>query len=135
MGARHDLKTLIAAAAPDTWEIYGYPTQLTPLDDATKPIAIVIEQRSITAGTFSPDGDSIPVAVEIAVWIVIDASTGRDRDELEDELEAAAEQMIRILLPMPNDVWDGAAERTSYDAQKPAYQFTIRAAGALTQEV
>jgi hypothetical protein len=135
MSARSDLKTLIAEHAPATWELYGYPTQLGVLDDPNKPIAIVIEQRNITTGEFPPDGESIPVVVEIALWIVVDATTGRDRDELEDELEQATEQMIRILLPMPENVWDGAAERTSYDAQKPAYQFTIRAAGALTQEV
>lgn len=134
MGARGDLKTLIEAGAPATWDIIGYPTQLGVLDDPAKPIAIVIEQRNVAAGKFSPDGDSIPIDVELVVWIVVDATQGDDRDELEDLLEESVEQMIRLLVPMPNDNWDGTAERTSYDTQKPAYQFTIRAPGVITQE-
>lgn len=134
MSARSDLKTLIQADAPDAWEIYGYPTQLGVLDDPNKPIAVVIEQRTIAAGQFSPDGDSIPVTTELALWVVIDATLGDSRETIEDLLDTAVEQMIRILLPMPGSNWDGTAERTSYDAQKPAYQFTIRATGALTQE-
>lgn len=134
MSARSDLADLIQASAPDTWEIYPYPLQLGTFEDASKPVAIVIEQRNIGASQFSPDGVEIPVAVELAVWVVVDATRGDSRADVEDLLEDAAEQLIRILLKLPDDSWDGTAERTGYDAQKPAYQFTIRAAGAITEE-
>lgn len=132
MGARHDLKTLIADTAPDDWEIYGYPTQLGPLDNPAKPIAVIIEQRTITAGRTSPDETGIPVDVELTVWVLTDATLGDDRDAVEDRLELAAETMIRILEQLPEQVWDGTATRNQYDPQKPAYDFTIRANGALT---
>lgn len=134
MGARHDLRDLIALSAPAEWDIIGYPTQLNALDDPAKPVAIVIEQRTITAGRTSPDDAGIPVDVELTVWVIVDASRGDDRDEVEDRLEAAAEQMIQILEQLPEQVWDGTANRNQYDPQKPAYDFTIRATGALTPE-
>jgi hypothetical protein len=133
MGARHDLKTLIQESAPTDWEIYGYPTQLGPLDDPTKPIAVIIEQRTITAGRTSPDDENgIPVDVDLTVWVLTDATLGDDREAIEDRLEAATEHMIRILEQLPEQVWDGTATRNQYDQQKPAYDFTIRAHGALT---
>jgi hypothetical protein len=134
MSARATLAALIADAAPNTWDIIAYPTRLAPLDDATKPVAIVVEQRNVAAGGFSPDGVSIPVSVTLAVWVVVDATRGANPDEVEDELEAAVEQMVRILTPLPEHVWDGNATRDAYDNQKPAYLFTIRADGALTEE-
>lgn len=135
MGARHDLRDLIAADAPADWDIIGYPTQLAPLDNPHKPVAINIEQRSITTGRTSPDeAGNIPVLVELTVWVIVDATRGADRDEVEDRLEAAAEQMIRILEKVPDQWWDGSATRNQFDPQKPAYDFTIRAAGALTPE-
>lgn len=135
MGARHDLRDLIAASAPDTWDIIAYPTQLNQLDDPSKPVAIIIEQRTIAAGRTSPDDvHGIPVDVELTVWVIVDASLGGDRDQVEDDLEVAAEQMIRILEQLPDQVWDGTATRNQYDPQKPAYDFTIRATGALTPE-
>lgn len=134
MSARSQLRTLIAENAPDTWDIHPAPVSLRPLDDPATPVAIVIEQRAITAGAFSPDMNGLALAVELLVWVVVDGSLGDDADDVEDRLEAAAEQMIRILEPLPNHVWDGAASRDAYDDQKPAYMFTIRAAGALTTE-
>ena len=134
MGARHDLRDLIAANAPDGWEIIGHPAQLNALDDPTKPVAIVIEQRTITAGRTSPDVNGIPVDVDLTVWVVVDASLGDDREQVEDRLELAAEQMIRILEQLDEQTWAGAAGRNQYDPQKPAYDFTIRAQGALIPE-
>lgn len=135
MSARSDLAGLIREHMPDSWQLHDHPIGLLPFDDAGKPVAVVIEQRSITAGTTPPAGDQLRVGVELALWVVVDGSRGADSGDLEDQLEAAAEQMIAILEPLPEHVWDGAAVRDAYDAQKPAYQFTIRAAGALTQEV
>lgn len=135
MSVRSELRDLIAADAPASWEIYPYPLQLGPFEDAAKPVAIVIEQHTLTAGRTSPDTvNGIPVDVELTIWVVVDATRGDDREQVEDELEAAAEQMIRILEALPDQSWDGTANRNQYDAQKPAYDFTIRAAGALTQE-
>ena len=135
MSARSDLKDLITASAPAGWEIYGYPTQLGPFEDASKPVAVVIEQRTMTAGRNSPDDENgIPVDIELTVWVIVDATRGDSRDEVEDELEDAAEQMIRILEAIPDQWWDGVATRNQYDTQKPAYDFTIRAAGAITPE-
>lgn len=135
MGARHDLRDLIAADAPAEWDIIAYPMQLPPLDDPAKPVAIIIEQRTLTAGRTSPDEvNGIPVDVELTVWVIVDATHGDTREQVEDLLEDAAEQMIRILEAIPEQSWDGTATRNQYDPQKPAYDFTIRAAGALTQE-
>lgn len=134
MGARHDLRDLIVAGAPDHWVVIGYPAQLNTLDDPSKPVAIVIEQRTITAGRTSPDANGIPVDVELTVWVIVDASLGGDRDDVEDRLENAAEQMIRILEQLDEQSWDGTAGRNQYDPQKPAYDFTIRAHGALIPE-
>lgn len=135
MSVRSDLADLITADAPDTWEIYPYPLQLGTFEDAEKPVAIVIEQRTMTAGRTSPDDENgIPVDVELTVWVIVDATRGDKREQVEDLLEDAAEQMIRILEAMPEQSWDGTATRNQYDPQKPAYDFTIRAAGALTQE-
>ncbi|OJU42020.1 MAG: hypothetical protein BGN97_04500 [Microbacterium sp. 69-10] len=135
MGARHDLRDLIAASAPDTWDIIAYPTQLSPLDNPAKPVAIVIEQDTIASGDTSPDDEhGIPVTVTLNVWVIVDATLGSDREQVEDDLEAAAERMIRILEQLPDQWWDGTANRNQYDPQKPAYDFTIRAAGALTPE-
>lgn len=135
MSARSDLAGLIAAVAPDTWDVIPHPTRLRTFDNPAKPVAIVIEQHAIQSGPFSPDGVAIPVEVALAVWVVVDGSRGEEAGPIEDQLEDAVEQMIRILEPMPDHVWDGTAERGSYDDQKPAYQFTIRAPGALTTEV
>ena len=133
MSARASLRDFITASAPDTWEIYGYPTQLGPFEDASKPVAVVIEQRTMTAGRNSPDDENgIPVDVELTVWVIVDATRGDNRDQVEDQLEDAAEQMIRILEAIPDQWWDGTATRNQYDPQKPAYDFTIRAAGAIT---
>lgn len=134
MSARSDLRDLIAADAPEDWEIIPYPTQLNTLDDPRKKVAIVIEQRTITSGRTSPDADGIPIEVELVVWVIVDATRGDDRDGVEDRLEAAAEQMIRILEQLPDHVWDGSTTRNQYDPQKPAYDFTIRAHGALIPE-
>ena len=134
MSARSDLRDLIAADAPDDWEITAYPAQLGPLDNPAKPIAIVIEQIAIAAGRTSPDAKGIPVSVELHVWVIVDATRGDDRDEVEDRLEDATEQMIRILETLPEHNWDGTANRNQYDPQKPAYDFTIRAEGALITE-
>ena len=134
MTARSQLKDLIEAAAPDDWDVYGHPLNLPPLDDPAKPVAIVVEQRAINAGAFSPDSNGIPTSVELRVWVVVDGTLGDDLGDVEDTLEAATETMLRILEPLPEHVWDGAANRDSYDEQKPAYTFTIRAAGALTPE-
>lgn len=131
MSARTDLQQLIAPAAPSTWEIYPYPVKLAPLEDAAKPVALVIEQRTIAAGQFSPDDAGIPVVADLAVWVVVDATRGDDLADVEELLEDAALQLIRILQQLPEDNWDGTAERTSYDPQKPAYQFTISAAGTI----
>lgn len=134
MGARTDLAALISAAAPAGWDVIPYPTQLQPLDNPDKPVAVVIEQRAITAGRTSPDPNGTPVAVELTVWVIVDASRGDDRADVEDRLEEAAEALVLIFEELPDDMWDGTATRNQYDPQKPAYDFTIRAAGALTQE-
>lgn len=134
MGARHDLRDLIVASAPADWDVIGYPKQLAQLDNPAKPVAIVLEQRTITAGRTSPDADGIPVEVELTVWVIVDAALGEDRDAVEDRLEAAAEGMIRILEQLDEQIWDGTATRNQYDPQKPAYDFTIRAPGALIPE-
>jgi hypothetical protein len=134
MSARSDLAALIQGAAPATWDVIGYPARLRTLDDPAKPVAVVIEQRNIASGATSPDANGIPVAVTLAVWVIVDAARGDNAGETEDELEAAAETMIRILEPLPDHVWDGDAARDAYDNQKPAYLFQIRAAGALTEE-
>lgn len=134
MSARSDLAGLIAAVAPLTWTVHPAPVKLTPLDDADKPVAVVVEQRAMVSGTTSPDQNGIPVQVELTVWVIVDGARGEDLATIEDQLEDAAEEMIRILEPMPNHVWDGTATRDFYDEQKPAYQFTIRASGAITGE-
>ncbi|KZE91181.1 hypothetical protein [Microbacterium sp. TNHR37B] len=134
MSARSDLAELIAPDAPDTWEIHAHPVNLLPFDDPQTTVAVVIEQRSMTAGNTSPDGNGMPIAVELMLWVVVDGSRGDDTPDVEDLLEDAAATMIRILEPLPTHVWDGAATRDAYDNQKPAYQFTIRASGALTLE-
>lgn len=134
MSARSDLRDLIAASAPEGWDIIPYPTQLDPLDNADKPVAIVIEQRTLTAARTSPDENGIPVDIELTVWVIVDATRGNDRPEVEDRLELAAEQMIRILEQLNEQSWDGTATRNQYDPQKPAYDFTIRAHGALIPE-
>lgn len=134
MTARQQLADLIAASAPETWEIIPHPTRLRPFDNPAKPVAIVVEQRGIQSGKWSPDGVSIPTEVALAVWVIVDGARGADAGPTEDNLEAAAESMIRILEPLSDEVWDGLAERDMYDDQKPAYQFTIRAGGALTTE-
>lgn len=134
MSARTDLADLIAQDAPDTWEIYAYPASLAPFDDATKPVAVVVEQRTIAAGTTSPDANGLPVGVELLVWVVVDGALGDNPADLEDTLEAAAETMIRLLEPLHGHEWNGDAIRDNYDTQKPAYQFTIRATGAITEE-
>ncbi|MFB4348477.1 hypothetical protein [Microbacterium sp. CR_7] len=134
MSARASLRDFITASAPEAWEIYGYPTQLGPFEDASKPVAIVIEQRTMTAGRTSPDENGIPIDIELTVWVIVDATRGDNREQVENQLEDAAEQMILILEAIPDQWWDGVATRNQYDPQKPAYDFTIRAAGALTQE-
>src|SRR5690606_5893138 len=125
---------LIRDAAPDSWAVYGYPIKLPPFDDASKPIAVVVEQRSVTSGAASPDGQRIPVELELLVWVVVDGARGDSEEQTEDELEAAAEAMIRLLEPLPTHTWNGAATRTEYDPQKPAYQFVVALGGALTEE-
>lgn len=134
MSARTALRDLIAADAPADWDIIAHPKKLGPLDDHRKPVAIVIEQRTLTAGRTSPDENGIPVDVELVVWVIVDATRGDDADEVEDRLEAAAEQMIRILEALPEHNWDGTTTRNQYDPQKPAYDFIIRAQGALITE-
>lgn len=134
MSARSALAALIRDAAPDTWDVIGYPTRLRTFDDPNKPVAVVVEQRGLATGSTSPDDNGIPISTTLAVWVVVDGSRGDNPDVVEDELEAATEQMIRILEPLPEHVWDGEATRDAYDNQKPAYLFTIRADGALTSE-
>ena len=134
MSARSALAALVRDAAPETWDVIDHPKHLPPFDDARKPVAIVIEQRTYTAGRFSPDGARIPIDVALLVWVVVDGSRGDDEGDLEDELEAAAEQMIQILEPLQGHAWDGTATRDNYDEQKPAYQFPIAAPGDLTPE-
>lgn len=132
MSARSDLADLIGAAAPNTWKIYPYPARLDTFEDPAKPVAIVVEQRTVTAGTFSPDALLTPVQVELVVWVIVDGSRGEDPAALEDRLEEAVEQMIRILEPLPEHAWTGGAARDDYDPQKPCYGFTIRLGGTLT---
>lgn len=134
MSARTQLADAIRAEAPETWTVYGFPTRLRTFDDPAKPVAIVVEQRGLEADRFSSDGARIPVVVSLAVWVVVDGSRGGNSDDVEDLLEGSAESMIRILEPLADPVWDGTAERTSYDEQKPAYQFTLRVSGHITQE-
>lgn len=132
MSARSDLAGLIAAQAPDTWQIYPYPATLRTFDDPAKTVAIVVEQRTVTAGTFSPTDLLTPVQVELVVWVVVDGSRGEDPGNLEDRLEEAVERMIRILEPLPEHAWTGGAARDDYDPQKPCYGFTLRFGGNLT---
>lgn len=134
MSARSALAGLIAAAAPAHWDVIPYPTRLRSFDDATKTVAVVVEQRGIASGNTSPDENRIPIAVTLAVWVIVDGARGDNPDVIEDDLEAAAETMIRILEPLPEHVWDGDTSRDAYDQQKPAYLFLIRADGALTPE-
>lgn len=134
MSARSDLYDLIAPAAPVSWEILPYPTRLRTFDDPAHDIGVIIEQRTIQTGDYSDDPNSLPVVVELALYVIADGSRGDDLNTIEDRLEAATEQMVRILAQLPDHVWDGQAVRDTYDDQKPCYTFTIRAAGALTQE-
>jgi hypothetical protein len=134
MSARSDLAGLIEAVKPATWTVYPYPANLGPFEDSSHPVAIVIEQRTILSGATSPDDNGIPVGIDLIAWVVVDGTRGDSLADTEDLLEQAAEQMIRILEPLPTHVWDGTAARDQYDPQKPAYQFPIRAAGALTPE-
>lgn len=123
---------IVAGGAPDHWAIYPYPTSLRPFEDPTKTVAIVIEQANVTAGPTSPDAAGIPVQLELWAWVVVDGTRGLAPALLEDLLDEQLELMIGVLSPLPAHVWDGAAERTQYDDGKPAYRFTIRAAGAIT---
>lgn len=133
MSARTQTADAIKAEAPATWDVRSAPTRLRAFTDPAKPVAIVVEQRDISADRFSSDGERIPVIVTLAVWVIVDAARGDSSDAVEDDLEAAAETMIRILEPLAGPVWDGTAERTGYDEQKPAYQFTLKVAGYITQ--
>lgn len=134
MSARSDLKALLEPRAPEGWDIFDYPTRLRTFDDPTKPVAIVIEQRTYKLGRFSADENGTPIDAELLVWVVVDGARGDDLDEIEDDLEAALEQLIQILesLELPAHVWDGTATRDEYDDQKPAYQLSLTAAGYLT---
>jgi len=132
MSARSVLADLIRAGAPADWDVIGHPTRLGPFDD--KRVAVVVEQRGFASGNTSPDANGIPASFNLAVWVVVDGTRGDDVDALEDELEAAAEHMVRLLEPLPTHVWDGEATRDNYDNQKPAYVFQIRADGAFTPE-
>lgn len=135
MSVRSILADSIRADAPDSWDVLDVGQRLRSFTDSTKNVAVVVEQRGIATQRFSSDGERIPVEVTLAVWVVVDASRGQDTGDVEDLLEEAAEQMIRILEPLESSVWDGTAERTAYDEQKPAYQFTVTFAGHITQEV
>lgn len=135
MSARQQLADLIRQNAPETWEVFGHPAkgaELTNFQFAAKPVAIVVEQRSIQAGQFSDDGVTVGVGVILGVWVVVDGARGGTPADVEDTLEIAVEEMVKLLAPFPDHVWDGVAERNSYDEQKPAYLFTITAAGDLT---
>lgn len=134
MSARSDLADLIRSAAPESWDVIGVGKRLRPFTDSGKDVAVVIEQRGIEASPFSSDGATIPVVVTLVAWVIVDGSRGDDEDEVEDRLDAAAVSMIRILEPFAQAAWDGMAERNAYDAQKPAYTFTIRFDGSITQE-
>nr|WP_278101898.1 hypothetical protein [Microbacterium proteolyticum] len=133
MSARSNLKALIEGSEhyPDTWTVYDFPTRLQTFEDATKPVAIVIEQRELEAGSTSPDEHGIPISVDLLVWVVVDGTRGVRLPQLEDELEAAAETMIRILEPLADDAWNGAATRDAYDEQKPAYRFPVSGTGRI----
>lgn len=132
MSARTDLAGLIDASKPAGWKVHPQPINLPPLDDPAKPVAVVVEQRELATGQFAPDGATIPVQATLAIWVVVDGSRGDSPGDVEDRLELAAEQLVRILEPLPDHVWDGTATRSAYDPQKPAYLFEISAAGALT---
>lgn len=134
MSARSDLASLIEASAPDTWEIVPVGQRLRAFTDSGKPVSIVVEQRGLESDRFSSDGERIPVVVTLAVWVVVDGARGASANDTEDLLEAATEDMIRIFEPLTLHVWDGTAERTAYDEQKPAYQFSLKVAGHITQE-
>jgi len=134
MSTRSEVADKIRAEAPDEWDVHDVPLRLRSFTDATKLVAIVVEQRGLVASPFSSDGVEIPVEVNLSVWVIVDASRGEGADVIEDRLEDAAEQLIRIFEPLAESVWDGTAERTSYDEQKPAYQFPLRFTGTITQE-
>lgn len=124
----------IAVDAPADWEIHHVGVRLRSFSDPEKLVAIVVEQRGLVASRFSSDGVEIPVEVNLSVWVIVDAARGDSSEVVEDRLEEAAETMIRILDPLTDSAWDGVADRTAYDEQKPAYQFNLRFAGTITQE-
>lgn len=135
MSVRSELAAAITAdeSKPPRWEIFDRPRRLPPFTDPSWDVAIVIEQRGLMASRFSSDGVEIPVEISVSVWVVVDGSRGDDDGTIEDRLEEAAEAMIRILEPLAAPVWDGTAERTSYDEQKPAYQFPLRVIGKIVE--
>lgn len=135
MSVRSELADKIRLEAPEHWEVIDVGKRLTSFTDSSKTVAIVVEQRGIATQRFSSDGERIPVEVTLAVWVVVDGSRGQGPADVEDLLEESVEQMIRILEVLAESVWDGTAERTGYDEQKPAYQFTVTFAGHITQEV
>lgn len=134
MSTRSEVADKIRLEAPEGWEIHHVGLRLRGFTDPEKLVAIVVEQRGIAAARFSSDGVEIPVDVTLAVWVIVDAARGDSAEVIEDRLEEAAEELIRIFEPLGEAVWDGTAERTSYDEQKPAYQFTLRFTGTITQE-
>jgi len=130
--ARSSLAELITKDVPDEWLVLPYPDALRTFE-ASQPVAVVIESTNVAVGETSPDGDSIPLVWTLTVWIVVDGSRGDTVDVIEDRLDDALETVIRCLSALPAHVWDGTADRTAYDTQKPAYRLTITAHGTITQ--
>lgn len=137
VSARSVLADLIRADAPDTWQVYGYPIKggaISTAMTAAQPVAVVVEQRTIAASRFSATPESIPVELGLTVWVVVDGTRGETAEVIEDRLEGALESLIRILSSLPDHLWDGTAERSTYNEQQPAYSFLINNATATIEE-
>ena len=133
MNARKALAEKIRPDLPAAYRVIDYPDALRMLDHRT-PAAIVIEGTSIATGDTSPDGARIPIVWTLSLWVVVDGSRGDLPADTEDRLDEALEATIRALVKLPAHLWDGTAERTQYDTQKPAYRLTITAHGHITEE-
>ena len=132
MTARSDLADLVRPRLPDSWHIADYADSLRTTD-TVGGVAVVIEQTQIAAGETSADGKSVFVVCTLQMWVVVDGTRGDLTATIEDTLDDALERVIWALSDLPRHTWDGTAERTNYDAQKPAYRLTITAPGTITE--